>query len=135
MGIIGDYNEEEYQEGDYFTRDFEENIRPMSTDDFVNYKKQINSDYHDLIMDLCKKLNIFAIDLCRYKKKSMIAFYIVQFMNDDLQVTASNGFDINILTYSEVIKLAETLNKQYNTRYKPTFLTDVENYKSIREGF
>jgi len=107
----------------------------MTLTEFSTYKSQINSDYHDLVMDLCNKYDIFSKDLNKYKKRVKIAQFIIKYINEDLQVTSTNGFSINILTIPEVINLSETLNKLLGTRYKPTFLTDVENYKSIRETF
>lgn len=106
----------------------------MTSAEFKTYQDAIADDYQDLSMDLLSKYDIFARDVFKYEDRLAISSIIVEYLVDELVLSSTDSFDINILTHSETIKLSECLNKQLNTRYKPTFLTDVDNYKSIREG-
>lgn len=106
----------------------------MNQEEFNTYKGTISDDYHDLTMDLISKYNILHSSTGRYERRLQISNFIVDYFVKDLHITATGAFEINILTYDEVIELSETLNKQLKTDYKPTFLTDTENYKSKTNG-
>lgn len=105
----------------------------MTREEFALYKKTIKSDYVSLSSKMLDGFYIFSNDVNSIKRKVNVANVIVKYINEDL-IIANEGSNINILTNQEIIKLSEVLNTIINKRYKPTFLLDVNNYKSIREG-
>ena len=72
----------------------------MDNLEFTTYLKQINDDYHNLAMDLLSKYDIFSNDICKYQTRLQVARVIIDYFNNGLYLTSQEGFDINILTYS-----------------------------------
>lgn len=106
----------------------------MIATEFATYQKNILNDYADLSSKLASKYNVFSKDIKEYELKLRVSNAIIKYIVDDLVLTNEAGYSINIIDYDVLIKLSECLNRQISKNYKPTFLTDVENYKSIREG-
>jgi hypothetical protein len=108
----------------------------MTREEFKTYKKAIIVDRLSIANILIQKYNIFAIDSIQLTKDLTIINFIVKYFTKDLIIANEVEFDINIVDYATTIKLSELLNKKLKKQYKPTFLLDITNYKSIRElGF
>lgn len=106
----------------------------MDSSSFASYLTNISSDYHNLAIDLLSKYYMFANDIILFEAKLSIAKVILRYFNEDLILSSEDSFEINILNHDETIRLSEILNKCLNVSHKPTFLTDVDNYKSITQG-
>lgn len=109
-------------------------VTVMDSSSLTTYLTTISDDYHNLTIDLLSKYYMFTNDITLFETRLSIAKIILRYFNEDLILSSEDSFGINILEHSDVIKLSGVLNKCLNVSYKPTFLTDIENYKSITQG-
>ena len=91
---------------------------------FLSTKKKINKWKLFDKQEKCLEYNIFILST------------YINFLDNYFLFGLQSEYDNNIIDYCSLIKYSELVNKILGTNYKPTFLTDVVNNKSlIDNGF
>lgn len=106
----------------------------MTVEELHNYKLELKTALGVLNLKRVLSWNIFQKRCIKTTLYINILTSYIDFLENHLIMTISDEYEMNILEYCDLIKYSETINKILKTNYKPTFLLDKTNNKSILDG-
>ena len=107
----------------------------MTELDLKEYKDTLKTHLFSLHKKRITELKLFSKEHCCLKYNIFVLNAFIDFLDNNLYLGLLSEYDNNIIEYCSLIDYVELVNKALNTDYKPTFLIDVTNNKSITHGF
>ena len=89
---------------------------------FALHKKRVNKWKLFDTQEKCLEYNIFILST------------YINFLDNYFLFGLQSEYNNNIIDYCSLINYSELVNSILGTNYKPTFLTDVVNNKSLIDG-
>lgn len=106
----------------------------MTELEFNNYKIEVKKSIFALTKKKVNKWKLFdKHDKCLSFNIFILSTYI-DFLDNYFLLGSQSEYSNNIIDYCSLIRYSELANSIMGTNYKPTFLLDVSNNKSIIDG-
>ena len=108
----------------------------MTESQLLYYKEEIKKSIFAMTKKKVNKWKLFDNQERCLEYNIFILSTYINFLDNYFLFGLQSEYDNNIIDYCSLVNYSELVNKILGTNYKPTFLTDVVNNKSlIDNGF